>query len=193
MLPPLDKMIPGEIPGFLESPYYELATIIEKWGPLRVRRNISLFHTAEYFQGLEKDVLITKERQLAASMVAWPLLHALNQAEKRADTLENENEMLRNRTEKLEQELNILKGKKKTTLHPLLGQVRSVSVDNEQIFEATDLVEQGNKNSKADLEAPLMTDSLQLCPVITQKTKKVQDIPARVPPDQWPPAKYIFM
>jgi len=83
---------------------------------------------------------------------------------------------------------------KKPTLRPPIGQVYNISVDNEQIFEATDLVEQGNKNSKADLEAPLITkDSLEHHPVITQKTKKVQDKPARVPPDQWPPAKYIFM
>ena len=27
---PLDKMIPGQIPGFFQSPYYELATILEK-------------------------------------------------------------------------------------------------------------------------------------------------------------------
>ena len=54
---------------------------------------------ADYFHGLHRDMLIMKERQLAASVVAWPLLHALNQAEKRVDTLENENEMLRNRTE----------------------------------------------------------------------------------------------
>ena len=53
-------------------------------------------------------------------------------------------------------------------------------------------MEQGNKNSKADLEAPLMTDSLELRPVITQKTKKVQDRPAGVPPDQWPPAQTHF-
>ena len=73
---------------------------------------MSPFHTADYFQGLDRDVLITKERQLAASTVAWPLLHALNQAEKRADTLENENQLLRNRIEKSEWELNILTGKK---------------------------------------------------------------------------------
>jgi len=57
------------------------------------------FCMEDYFHGLHRDMLITKERQLAASIVAWPLLHALNQAEKRVDTLENENEMLRNRTE----------------------------------------------------------------------------------------------
>lgn len=37
---PLDKTIPGQIPGFLGSSYYELVTIIEKWGPLRVTGNI---------------------------------------------------------------------------------------------------------------------------------------------------------
>ena len=74
---------------------------------------MSPFRMADYFQGLHRDILITKERQLATSTVAWPLLHALNQAEKRAGTLENENELLRNRIEKLEQELNILMGEKK--------------------------------------------------------------------------------
>ena len=92
---PLDKMIPGQIPEFLGSPYYELATIIEKWGPLRVMGNISPFHMADYFlEGLSKDVLITKERQLAAFAVAWPLLNALNQAEIRASALGNENRLL---------------------------------------------------------------------------------------------------
>jgi len=40
--------------------------------------NISPFCMVEYFQGLDKDILITKEWQLAASTVAWPLLNALN-------------------------------------------------------------------------------------------------------------------
>ena len=62
----------------------------------------------EYFQGLDRDILIIEEQQLAASTVAWWLLHALNQAE----TLENENQLLRDRIEKLEQELNILMGRK---------------------------------------------------------------------------------
>jgi len=31
---PLDKMIPGQILGFLGFPYYELVTIIYKWGSL---------------------------------------------------------------------------------------------------------------------------------------------------------------
>ena len=74
---------------------------------------MSPFCMADYFHGLHRDMLIMKERQLAASVVAWPLLHALNQAEKRVDTLENKNELLRNCVEKQEQELNILKGKKK--------------------------------------------------------------------------------
>ena len=83
---PLHKMIPGQIPGFLGSPCYELATTIEKWDHLHVMGNISLFHMVEYFQGLNKDIIIIKEWQLAASTVAWPLLNALNQAEIRANT-----------------------------------------------------------------------------------------------------------
>jgi len=110
---PLDKMIPGQILGFLGSPYYELAPLIEKWGPLWVIESMSLFCMADYFHGLHRDMLIMKERQLAASVVAWPLLHALNQAEKRVDTLENKNELLRNCVQKQQQALKILKGKKK--------------------------------------------------------------------------------
>ena len=105
---------------------------------------MSQFCMAAYFQGLNKDVLITKEQQLAASTVAWPLLHPLNQAETRADTLANEKQLLRNCIEKLEQELNILTGKK-PTLHPPIGQVCNIPVDNEQIFETVDLAEHGNK------------------------------------------------
>ncbi|SGA02984.1 Uncharacterised protein [Chlamydia abortus] len=52
--------------------------------------DISPFRTAEYCQGLDKDILVTKERQLAASTVAWPLLNALYQAEMSADALESE-------------------------------------------------------------------------------------------------------
>ena len=47
----------------------------------------------------------------------WPLLNALNQAEIRADTLESENQLLKDRIEKLEQELNILMGEKKKKLY----------------------------------------------------------------------------
>jgi len=87
---PLDKTIPGQIPGFLGSPYYALATIVEKWCPLWVTGNISSpSHMADYCHGLDKDVLVTKECQLAASTVAWPLLNALNQTEMTTNTLEN--------------------------------------------------------------------------------------------------------
>lgn len=113
-LPSLDKMIPGQIPGFLGSPYYELETIIEKWGPLCVIGNISPCCLVDYCQGLSKDILIIKEQQLVASTVAWPLLNALNQAEIRANTLENENQLPRDCIEKLEQEFGILTGKKKS-------------------------------------------------------------------------------
>ena len=88
---------------------------------------MSPFRVADCFQGLDRDVLITKERQLAASMVAWPLLNALNQAEIRANTLENENQLLQDCTEKLEQELSILTGIKTTWNFPI-RQVRNISV-----------------------------------------------------------------
>ena len=70
-IPALDKMITGQILGFLGSPYYKLVTIIEKWGPLQVIGNMSPFCMVNYFQGLDRDILITKEWQLAASTVAW--------------------------------------------------------------------------------------------------------------------------
>ena len=117
--------------------------------------------------------------------MAWPLLNALNQAEIRNNTLENENQLLRNHIEKLEKELGILTGKK-PILHFPIGQICNVSIDNDQTPESTDCVEQENKNSKFDLEAPIVTDPLEVRPVITQKTKKVQDRPVGVPPDQGP-------
>jgi len=67
---------------------------------------------ADYFEGLSKDILITKEQYLAASTVPWLLLNALSQGEIRANTLENENQLLKDCFEKLEQELTILRGKK---------------------------------------------------------------------------------
>jgi len=53
--------------------------------------NISPYCMVDYMQGLSKDILITKEWQLAASTVAWTLLNSLNQTKIRADTLENKN------------------------------------------------------------------------------------------------------
>jgi len=123
--------------------------------------------------------------------VAWPLLTALNQTEKRTDALENKNQLLKDCIEKLEQELSILTGKKPTLLLPP-GQVCNISIDSEQAFETTDLVKQRNIKSKSYLEAPPTMDPLELHPIITQKTKKVQDRPAGIRPDQWPPAQMHF-
>ena len=81
----------------------------------------------DYFHRLSKDILVTKEWPLVASAVAWLLLNALNQAEMRANTLENENQLLQDRTEKLEQELSILTGIKTTWNFPI-RQVRNISV-----------------------------------------------------------------
>ena len=152
-------MIPGQIPGFVGSPCYELAVITEKWSPLCVVGNISPHCMADYFQGLNKDMLIMEERQLA-SKVAWLLLNALNHAEMRNNTLENENQLLKDCIEKLEQELGILTGKK-PILHLPIGQVRNISINNDQAPESTDCVDQENKQSKSDLESPVLMDALE--------------------------------
>ena len=99
-----------------------------------------------------------------------PLLNALNQAETRSDNLENENQLLKARIDKLEQELNVLTGKKPVLQS--LGQVRSISIDDSHTSEVADLVQEENRSSKSDLEAPVMADPLELRPIITQKTKK---------------------
>ena len=49
---------------------------------------------AEYLYGLSKDILLTKEQQLAASTVAWPLLMALNQLNVSEEALADENQLL---------------------------------------------------------------------------------------------------
>lgn len=48
----------------------------------------------DYFRGLDKVILITEERQLATSTMAWPLSNALNQVEISNNTLEKENQLL---------------------------------------------------------------------------------------------------
>jgi len=91
----LDKTIPGLISAFLGSPHYELATIIGKWGPLHVTGSTSsTFPMTDYFHELNKDILVTKEHQLAAPTVVWLLLNALNQAEMTINDLENESQPL---------------------------------------------------------------------------------------------------
>ena len=58
-------------------------------------------------------------------------------------------------------------------------------MNEEQDRETTDQ----DKVTKADLEEPPKVDLLEVRPVVTQKTKKIQDRPTGVPPDQWPPAE----
>ena len=118
-------------------------------------------------------IYVMKGLQLAASTVVWLLLNALNQAEMRANTLENENQLLWDYSEKLEQELGISTGKKITLPLPI-GQVCNISIDNNQVPEPMELVDQENKNSKSDLDVLLPTDPLEICPIITQKKKKTQ-------------------
>lgn len=46
-----------------------------------------------------------------------------------------------------------------------------------------------HKISRLDLKATPETGPFEIQPTGTQKTKKVQDRPAGVSPDQWPPAQ----
>lgn len=52
-----------------------------------------------------------------------------------------------------------------------------------------DLDNSENKASRSDLEAPSDMDPFEICPIITEKTKKIGDRPAGVPPDSWSPAQ----
>lgn len=52
-----------------------------------------------------------------------------------------------------------------------------------------DLGNAEDKVLRMNLEAPPEMHLFQIQPVITQKTKKIQDRTAGVSPDQWPPAQ----
>lgn len=72
-----------------------------------------------------------------------------------------------------------------------MKQVCNISVDDTQVPESMDLVDPEDKAFKSELEAPSAVDPFEICPIITQKTstKKIQDRPAGVSPDQWPPVQ----
>lgn len=55
----MEKELPGHILGFLGSLWHRLTFVVEKWGP-------------------GKSVMIKKERQLVAPIVAQPPLMVLN-------------------------------------------------------------------------------------------------------------------
>ena len=73
---------------------------------------------------------------------------------------------------------------KKTTFCFHIGQVRNISINNDQTPESMDLVDQEIKNSKSDLKVLLATDPLEIRPIITQKMKEIQNRSVGVPPDQ---------
>jgi len=109
---PISEVLPGHIPGFLGSPYHRIACIVEKWGPLWDGGNgqESSACLADYFSSLKKNVLTTRERQLAASMVAWPLPMALNLLNITEAALTDENQLSCDRVEELERQVAILRG-----------------------------------------------------------------------------------
>lgn len=190
---PISEVLPGHIPGFLGSPYHGIACIIEKWGPLRDAGNVqeSPARLAEYFSSPNKNVLTTRERQLAASTVAWPPLMALNRLNITEGVLTDENQLLRDRVEELERQVAILRGKKPNPIIPV-QKIRNISLEitGDPMQESPHELDSENESTKkSDLEAPLELDPFEIRPVVTQKTKETQDRPAGLPPDQWPPAQ----
>ena len=154
----------------------------------------SLSHVADYFHGLSKDLLVTKEHQLAASTVAWPLLIALNQAEMTTNAFENENQLLQDCIKKLEQQLSILTGRK-SSLNLPMKQVNNTSVDDTQAPELMGLVNPEDKISKSDLKAPSAMDPSEIHLIITQVNKQteIQGRPAGCPLINGPLPKPIYM
>lgn len=73
----------------------------------------------EYFRGLSKGTLITREPQLSISTVSWPLLMALNQGNMSEEALADENQLLHDRVEKFERQVTVLMGKKLNQVIPL--------------------------------------------------------------------------
>lgn len=119
--------------------------------------------------------------------MAWPLLNTLNQAELSNNTSENENQLLQDHTEKLEQ-LGTLTGDKSSLIFPI-KQLHNITLKNIQAPKSMDLDDSENKTSRLDLEAPSEMGPFEIQRIIAQKTKKIQDRPAGVPPDQWPPVQ----
>lgn len=62
-------------------------------------------------------------------------------------------------------------------------------MEHTQAPESMDLGNAKDKVLRMNLEAPPEMHLFQIQPVITQKTKKIQDRRAGVSPDQWPPAQ----
>ena len=103
--------------------------------------------------------------------MAWPLLNTLNQAELSNNTSENENQLLQDHTEKLEQ-LGTLTGDKSSLIFPI-KQLHNITLKNIQAPKSMDLDNSENKASRSDLEAPSDMDPFEICPIITEKTKKI--------------------
>ena len=105
--------------------------------------------------------------------------------------LTDENQLLRDRVEELERQVAILRGKKPNPII-LVQKIRNISLEitGDPIQESPHELDSENESTKkSDLEAPLELDPFEIRPVVTQKTKKTQDRPAGLPPDQRPPAQ----
>lgn len=65
---------------------------------------------AEFLENLGNHILTPKERKLAVSTVAWPLLVELNSTKSAEDKFREENQMLFACVKQLEHKLNLLVG-----------------------------------------------------------------------------------
>lgn len=82
----------------------------------------------------------------------------------------------------------INRGKKSSLTFPV-KQIQNIVLEHTQAPESMDLGNAEDKVLRMNLEAPPEMHRFQIQPVITQKTKKIQDRSAGVSPDQWPLAQ----
>ena len=163
---PLGEFLPEHIPGFLGSPYHRVASVIEKWCPLRDGGNVEEYPAclAEYFNTFSKDVLTSQEWQLAASMVVWPLLMSLKRLNITEEALTDENQLLHGHVEELERQVAILTGKKTNPIIPLQKlQNTSLEITGDPVQENPYKLDSVNESTKkSDCEAPLELDPFEI-------------------------------
>ena len=190
--------LPGETPRFLGSPWLSSAQIIEEWGPIRDNGPVikSPSKMADFLNELGQNLLTAEERVVAASAVAWPLLLTINAYHSLEEELQDENKLLKACVRQMEKKITSLTGQAAPPLNRTSSlKLRPMSLEGEKHLDQQDpwiLVEPKNKKkakqTKIQLEDLGTSDLLEVRPVITQKTKKLQDRPTGLAPGEWPPA-----
>jgi len=184
---PEEKLL-GETPRFLGSSWLSAAQIIKEWGPIRDNGPIikSSSRITKFLNKLGQNFLATKETIVTASAMAWPLLLTINACHFLEEGVKNENEILKPCIRQLENKITSLTGQTAPPLNrtsPL--KLRSISLEGEKDLDQQDpwiLAEPKNKKkakqTKSQQEDLESLDFLEIRPVITWKTKKIQDKPA---------------